>query len=77
MTPATRKRDKFRSPSGATARLAAPLLAIMAEPRVGLRPGRIAARVLKRRPRNFPLLMQPRALARQDVRLHAHPKKAQ
>ena len=38
--------------------------------------GRIEPRALKRRPRNFPLLMEPRALARQDVRLHGHPKKA-
>lgn len=52
------------------------LLAMMAEQRVGLRPGRIEPRALKRRLRNFPLLMQPRALARQDVRLHGHPKKA-
>jgi hypothetical protein len=54
----------------------AALLALMAEPRVGLRPGRIEPRALKRRPRNFPLLMQPRALARRNVRLHGHPKKA-
>ena len=60
----------------ATASDLAAVLALMAEPRVGLRPGRIEPRALKRRPRNFPLLMEPRALARQDVRLHGHPKKA-
>ncbi|WP_295447793.1 hypothetical protein [uncultured Thiodictyon sp.] len=43
----------------ATAADLAALLAMMAEPRVGLRPGRIEPRALKRRPRNFPLLMEP------------------
>ena len=65
----------YRDRLGTASDLAA-LLALMAQPRVGLRPGRIEPRALKRRPRNFPLLMQPRALARADVRLYGHPKKA-
>ena len=65
----------YRDRLSAASDLAA-LLALMAQPRVGLRPGRIEPRALKRRPRNFPLLMQPRALARADVRLYGHPKKA-
>ena len=60
----------------ATASDLAAWLALMAEQRVGLRFGRIEPRALKRRPRNFPLLMQPRALAWQHVRLNGHPKKA-
>jgi hypothetical protein len=51
------------------------LLKLIAEPRVGLRPGRIEPRALKRRPKPFPLLTQPRAAAREEVRLHGHPKK--
>jgi len=65
----------YRDALAAASDMAA-LLALMAEQRVGRRPGRIEPRALKRRPRNFPLLMEPRVLARQEVRLHGHPKKA-
>ncbi len=65
----------YRDTLAAASDMAA-LLALMAEQRVGRRPGRIEPRALKRRPRNFPLLMEPRTLARQEVRLHGHPKKA-
>lgn len=51
------------------------LLKLIAEPRVGLRPGRIEPRALKRRSKPFPLLTQPRLAAREEVRLHGHPKK--
>jgi Transposase DDE domain len=51
------------------------LLILIAEPRVGLRPGRIEPRTLKRRPKPFPLLTQPRQFAREEVREHGHPKK--
>jgi hypothetical protein len=52
------------------------LLLLIAQRRVGQRPGRIEPRALKRRPRNYPLLMEPRPLARAEVRAHGHPKKA-
>jgi hypothetical protein len=51
------------------------LLVLIAEPRVGLRPGRIEPRVLKRRANNFPLMTTPREEARAQVREHGHPKK--
>lgn len=51
------------------------LFALIAEQRVGNRPGRIEPRAIKRRPKPFPLLTQPRALARQRVRRYGHPKK--
>ena len=51
------------------------LLVLIAEPRVGLRPGRIEPRARKRRPKPFPLLTTPRQEAREDVRRNGHPKK--
>ena len=51
------------------------LLVLIAEPRVGLRRGRIEPRALKRRPKQFPLLTKPRQIAREEVREHGHPKK--
>jgi hypothetical protein len=51
------------------------LLVLIAEPRVGLRPGRIEPRARKRRPKPFPLLTRPRAEAREEVRKNGHPKK--
>ncbi len=51
------------------------LLVLIAQPRVGLRPGRMEPRAVKRRPKPFPLLTKPRALAREDVRQNGHPKK--
>jgi hypothetical protein len=51
------------------------LLVLIAEPRVGLRPGRIEPRARKRRPKPFPLLTRPRAQAREDVRSNGHGKK--
>lgn len=51
------------------------LLVLIAEPRVGLRPGRIEPRALKRRMKPFPLLNKPRRVAREDVRKNGHPKK--
>ncbi|MBV1876705.1 MAG: hypothetical protein KUG79_03585 [Pseudomonadales bacterium] len=51
------------------------LLTIMAQQRVGNRPGRIEPRALKRRLKAFPLLMRPRAEARANVRKNGHPKK--
>lgn len=51
------------------------LLVLIAAPRVGLRPGRIEPRALKRRLKNYPLLTKPRAIAREEVRQNGHPKK--
>ena len=51
------------------------LLVLIAEPRVGLRPGRTEPRAMKRRPKPFPLLTKPRPTAREDIRLYGHPKK--
>jgi hypothetical protein len=51
------------------------LLILIAEPRVGLRPGRIEPRALKRCPKPFPLLTQPRQFARAEGRKHGNPKK--
>jgi hypothetical protein len=49
------------------------LLVLVAQRRVGRRPGRIEPRAVKRRPKPYPLLMQPRAQARERVRAHGHP----
>jgi hypothetical protein len=51
------------------------LLVLIAKPQVGLRPGRIEPRALKRRLKNYPLLTQPRAIAQEDVQQNGHPKK--
>ena len=51
------------------------LLMLIAVPRVGQRSGRIEPRVLKRRPKKYPLLTKPRAQAREEVRLNGHPAK--
>jgi hypothetical protein len=51
------------------------LLVLIAEPRVGLRPGRVEPRALKRRPKPFPLLTKPRQVAREEIQKNGHPKK--
>jgi hypothetical protein len=51
------------------------LLVLIAEPRVGLRPGRTEPRALKRRPKPFPLLTKPRQEVREYIRANGHPKK--
>ncbi len=51
------------------------LLVLIAEPRVGLRPGRLEPRALKRRPKPFPLLTKPREVAREEIQKNGHPKK--
>ena len=51
------------------------LLILIAEPRVGLRPGRLEPRAVKRRPKPFPRLTKPRQVAREEVRKNGHPKK--
>lgn len=51
------------------------LLVLVAERRVGNRPGRIEPRAVKRRPKPYPMLTKPREIARADVRKYGHPKK--
>jgi len=51
------------------------LLVLIAEPRVGLRPGRVEPRAVKRRPKPFPLLTKPREVAREQIKINGHPKK--
>jgi hypothetical protein len=51
------------------------LLVLIAEPRVGLRPGRVEPRALKRRQKPFPLLTKPRQAAREEIKKNGHPKK--
>jgi hypothetical protein len=51
------------------------LLVMIAEPRVGLRPGRVEPRALKRRPKPFSLLTKPRQVVREEIKKNGHPKK--
>jgi len=51
------------------------LLMLIAQQRVGHRPGRIEPRAIKRRPKPFPLLMKRRSAARAEILIYGHPKK--
>ncbi len=51
------------------------LLVLIAQPRVGLRPGRVEPRALKRRQKPFSLLTKPRDVARAEIKKNGHPKK--
>lgn len=51
------------------------LLRLIGEKIVGNRAGRIEPRALKKRPNNFPLLMKPRNIAREEIKRNGHPKK--
>jgi hypothetical protein len=51
------------------------LFVLIAEQRVGNRPGRLEPRAIKRRPKAYPLLMKARVLARAEIREHGHPRK--
>jgi len=51
------------------------LFDLMAQQRVGNRPGRIEPRAVKRRPKAYPLLLKPRQQAQQQVLNFGHPKK--
>ena len=50
------------------------LFVLIAQQRVGERPGRIEPRAIKRRPKPYPILTQNRAIMREHVRVHGHPK---
>lgn len=51
------------------------LFVLIAQQHVGDRPGRIEPRALKRRPKPYPILTTPRAIARAHVQEHGHAKK--
>lgn len=51
------------------------LLILIAQNRVGNRPGRVEPRAIKRRSKPMPLLMQPRAIARANILKNGHPRK--
>jgi hypothetical protein len=51
------------------------LFVLIAQQQVGHRSGRIEPRAVKRRPKPYPILTKPRALAKAYVREHGHPKK--
>ena len=51
------------------------LFVLITQQRVGHRPGRVEPRAVKRRPKPYPLLTQPRPAARAAIRVHGHPKK--
>ena len=51
-------------------------LILVAQQQVGKRNGRIEPRAVKRRPKPFPLLTQPRKEARDQVKKHCHPQKS-
>ena len=48
------------------------LFTLIAQCRVGNRPGRIEPRMRKRRPKPYPWLKVPRAHARQKIKIHGH-----
>ena len=48
------------------------LFTLIAQCRVGNRPGRIEPRMRKRRPKPYPWLKVPRAHARKKIKLHGH-----
>jgi len=51
------------------------LFLLIAQRTVGNRPNRVEPRAVKRRPKAFPLLMLPREIARENIKIHGHPKK--
>jgi hypothetical protein len=51
------------------------LFVLIAQQRVGERPGRIEPRAIKRRPKPYPLLTKPREIARAYIQKHGHPAK--
>lgn len=51
------------------------LFVLIAQQRVGERPGRIEPRAIKRRPKTYPLLTKPREIARAYIQKHGHPPK--
>ena len=52
------------------------LFMLIAQKRIGNRPGRVEPRAIKRRPKSFQLLMEKRALLRERIRKYGHPRKS-
>ena len=51
------------------------LFILIAQKKVGNRPGRVEPRAVKRRPKPFPLLTKQRSIAQENIRNNGHPKK--
>ncbi len=51
------------------------LLVLIAQQTVGNRPGRLEPSAIKRRPKPYPLLTKPCAIAREDARRYGRPEK--
>lgn len=51
------------------------LCGLMAQQRVGKRSGRAEPRAVKRRPKPIPLLMEPRHILQERIRMHGHPRR--
>ena len=51
------------------------LLLLIAQNRIGDRTGRIEPRAIKRRHNDYPLLMTPRHIAKEEIKKNGHPKK--
>lgn len=52
------------------------LFILIAQKRIGNRPGRVEPRAIKRRPKPFQLLMEKRALLKERIRKYGHPRKS-
>jgi hypothetical protein len=61
-----------QAPAVHSARLSTTLFELIAQLKVGERPGRIEPRARKRRPKSYPWLKVPRAQARQRIRTYTH-----
>lgn len=62
-------------PSNYNNQLYEKLLFLIGKKIIGNRSGRIEPRAIKRRHNDFPLLMKPRSIAKEEVRKNGHPKK--
>ena len=51
------------------------LLSLISEIKVGHRPGRVEPRAVKRRPKPYPRLKNPRNIERENIRKHGHARK--
>jgi len=51
------------------------LLKLIGKKRIGNRPERIEPRAIKKRHNDYPLLMKPRNIAREEIQRNGHPKK--
>jgi hypothetical protein len=62
--------DYFNAPQGDKPSL----FMLIAQRKIGNRPGRLEPRAIKRRPKPYPLLMKIRPMAQQEIRQNGHPK---